>query len=120
VARFARGARVYDSYVVFESGSPVVSTRVGAHAVLGADRVLVVGAELASRWGYLGAYWALGPIEDFLVETLDRPLLKLPPLGCVRIDDSPGTAQQQLEGRAKDDREATGRLRELRRVYGRA
>lgn len=118
VARFAPGARVYDTHAVFDSGTAVVSTRLGSHAVLAADRVLAVGADLAGRWGRLGAYWALAPIEEFLVETLDRPLLKLPPLGCVRIDDSPGTAQQQLEGRAKDDREASKRLRELRRTYG--
>ena len=117
IARFASGARVHDDFVVFADGSPVVRTRVGNHAVLLADRVLAVGGDLPGRWGYLGVMWALAPLEDFLVEVLDRPLLKLPPLGSVRIDDVPGTAQMQLEDRAKTDEFATDRMLGLLAVY---
>ena len=117
VARFARRARVHDDFVVFAAGRPVVRTRVGNHAVLLDDRVLAVGGDLAGRWGYLGVLWALAPIEDLLVDALDRPLLKLRPLGSVRIDDVPGTAQMQLEDRAKTDEFATKRMRGLLAVY---
>ena len=110
VARFAPRARVFDEHTVFAGGRPVVRTRVGTHATLIGERVLAVGADLVGRWGRLGAYWALGPIGDFLVELTGRPLLKLAPAGCLRLDDAPGTAQMQLEGRAKDDRAATRRL----------
>lgn len=119
VARFARGARVNDDFVVFGGGRPVTSTRVGDHAVLLDDRVLAVGGDLAGRWGYMGVYWALAPIEELLVGVLDRPLLKLPPLGSVRIDDVPGTAQLQLEDREKSDEFSTKRMRGLHEVYER-
>jgi hypothetical protein len=78
---------------------------------------LALGADLVGRWGRLGAFWALGTIEDFLVETLQRPVLKLPPLGSVRLDDAPGTAQMQLEGRAKDDGAAARRIQGLADSY---
>jgi len=117
VARFARGARVYDDFVVFAGGRAAVETRVGKHAVLLDDRVLAVGGDLVGRWGYMGVYWALAPIEELLVEVLERPLLKLPPLGSVRIDDVPGTAQLQLEDREKDDEFSAKRMTGLHRVY---
>ncbi len=119
IARFAPGARVNDDYVVFAGGRPVTRTRVGDHAVMLDDRVLAVGADLAGRWGYMGVYWALGPIEEFLLDVLERPLLKLPPLGSVRIDDVPGTAQLQLEDRAKTDDFADRRMRGLHEAYAR-
>jgi hypothetical protein len=117
VARFARGAAVFDAYPVFAGGEAVVRTRVGAHAVLIADRVLAVGADLVERWGRLSAMWALTAVEELLAEVLDRPLLKLPPLGSVRFDDLPGTAQHQLQGRDKTDSDVTRRIERLRRVY---
>lgn len=117
VARFAPGARVYDDFVVFADGRAIVQTRVGKHAVLLADRVLAAGGDVVGRWGYMGAYWALAPIEELLVELLDRPLLKLPPLGSVRIDDVPGTAQLQLEDREKDDEFSAKRMSGLHRTY---
>ena len=119
-AGFASGARVHDDYIVFGGGRSVVRTRVGDHAVLLGDRVLAVGADLAGRWGYLGAYWALSEIEEFAVEVLARPLLKLPAIGSVRLDDVPGTIQLQLEGRAKGDDFARKRVGELHRDYRRA
>ena len=95
----------------------MVGSRVGRHAVMLEDRVLAVGADLVERWGRLGALWALAPIEDFLVEVLDRPLLKLPPVGALRLDDAPSTAQMQLEGRAKTDSVGVRRARKLLRSY---
>jgi hypothetical protein len=117
VARFARGAAVFDTHCVFASGRPVVRTRLGNHAVLVADRVLAIGADLGANWGRLSTMWALGPIEALLAEASNRPFLKLPPLGSVRFDDLPGTAQHQLEGRDKTDRDVTRRIERLRSVY---
>ena len=119
IAKFARHARIYDEFTVFAGGDPVVRTRVGDHAVLIGDRVMAIGADLVGRWGYLGAYWALAPIEQLLGEVLDRPLVKLPPVGSVRIDDVPGTAQLQLENREKDDDFSTKRMSGLHEVYRR-
>jgi hypothetical protein len=88
--------------------------------VLAADRVLALGADLVNRWGWLGALWALTPVEEFLLEVLDRPRLKLPPLGAIRLDDAPGTAQTQLEGRDKTDEVAAKRIERLRGAYGKS
>lgn len=117
VAGFAPGASVFDTYTVFAGGRPVVRTRLGAHAVMARDRVLVLGADLAGRWGWLGAYWALEPIEELLLEVQDRPLLKLPALGSIRFDDLPGTAEQQLQGRDKHDRVMARRIRRMIATY---
>jgi hypothetical protein len=117
VARLAPRARVFDRHTVFAGGRPVVRSRLGSHAVVVADRLLAVGADLAERWGRLSALWALNPIEDFLVETLDRPLLKLPPVGAIRLDDAPGTAQIQIEDRDKGDDVAARRLARLRASF---
>lgn len=119
-AKFAPGATVWDRHTVFGAGEAVVETRMGAHAVVVAPRVLAVGADLAGRWGWLGAYWALAPIEELLVDVLGRPLVKLPPIGCIRLDDSPGTPQQQLEGRSKDDAQARRRIERLLATHRRA
>lgn len=120
VARFAPGARVFDRHTVFAGGSTVVESRLGRHAVMLEERVLAVGADLVERWGRLGAFWALGPIEDLFVDALDRPLVKLAPVGALRLDDAPSTAQMQLEGRAKSDPVAARRARRLRRSYASA
>ncbi len=117
VARFAPGARVFDEHTIFAGGQPVVRTRVGIHATLVGEGVLAVGADLVGRWGRLGAFWALGPIGDFVVERTGRKLLRLAPVGVLRLDDAPGTAQMQLEGRAKDDRVATRRIERLVATY---
>jgi hypothetical protein len=117
VAKFASGARVFDRHTVFAGGRPVVETRLGVHAALIEDRVLALGADLAGRWGRLGAFWALVPIEGFLLELVDRPILKLPPVGAVRLDDAPGTAQMQLQGRDKSDEVMARRIGRLLTTY---
>ena len=50
-------------------------------------------------------------MAGFLIERLGRPLVALPAIGCLRLDDFPGTAELQLLGAAKPD------ARQRRRAY---
>src|ERR671930_291133 len=68
----------------------------------------------------LRAFWAVPALAAFLVERLERPLVMLSPVGCVRLDDVPGTAQQQAQGTAHSDGRARRRVSALRRAYRRA
>lgn len=119
LARFARGAGVRDEFTVFATGEPVVRTRLGLHAIRD-GRLLIVGADPVARWGRLSALWSLTPIQAHLVELLERPLVMLPPLGCLRFDDLPGTIYMQLEGSDKGDERTTKRIELLRRAFGAA
>ncbi len=119
VARFARGAALSGAFTVFEEGVPVVRTRRGAHAVR-CRPGLAIGFDPVAQWGRLGLFWVLGAVADALVAALDRPLIQLPPVGCIRFDDLPGTAQQQLNGDAKPDAKVLGRIEGLHRTYERA
>jgi hypothetical protein len=71
------------------------------HAVR-SGHLLAVGAG-PEHWGRLDVFWVLEAIASFLVERLGRPLVLLPPVGCLRLDDFPGTAELQLRGVAKGD-----------------
>ena len=51
--------------------------------------------------------WAIPPLASFLPEVLGRPLVTLPPVGCVRLDDAPGTAYHQVQ-RNREARRARG------------
>jgi hypothetical protein len=110
VARFP-DARVSGTFTVFREGESLLRSSLGDHAVL-ARGLLFLGAE-PSGWGRVSQFWALPLLARFLVQTLDRPLALLPPIGCVRLDDVPGTAQHQLEGRAHAD---AGMARRLERA----
>lgn len=105
-------------HTVFLEGRPVLRSRVGSHAVE-QNGILYLGAS-PSDWGSVSAYWVFGLIADFLEHTLMRPLVVLPPLGCVRLDDVPGTALQQLRGRAHQDHKMVRRIRGVTDIYGRA
>jgi hypothetical protein len=108
IADFGGRSRVEGDFVVFEAGHEAARSSLGVHAVR-ATRTLVVGAE-AESWGMLSRFWMLRAVADFLIESLERPLVLLPSVGCLRLDDVPGTAQHQLEGRAKSDRKARRRI----------
>ncbi|MGZ8666065.1 MAG: hypothetical protein ACXWZM_03000 [Solirubrobacterales bacterium] len=84
------------------------------------DGLLRVGADPDAEWGLLGFHRILEPIAGYMIERLDRPLVLLPQIGMLRIDDLPGTAQHQLEGRAKGDLRQSRRLRRYVRACRRA
>ena len=97
-------------FTVLDGGLPVVRSRAGAHAVRD-GAMLFVGSE-PGNWGDLAYFWVHGTLADFVGERLERPLALLPPIGCLRLDDAPGTAELQVTGVAKDDD------RERRRIEG--
>jgi hypothetical protein len=99
-ARFL-DAQVRGRFTLFSDGLPAVRSSLGAHAVE-KDGLLLVGAG-AADWGELHFFWALRLLADFFVHHLDRPLVGLPPIGCLRLDDVPGTAEKQALGEAKSD-----------------
>ena len=118
-ARFAGSVRVDGDFPVFAAGEAVVTSSRGTHAVR-AGRVLALGIDPAASWGGVADFWAYEAISGFLAELLEGPLVVLPPLGCARLDDTPGTAQQQLQGTASGDARQARRLRRLGGAYERA
>jgi hypothetical protein len=100
VARIG-SVRVESAHTVFAGGDAAVRSSLGVHAVRRGG-LLAVGAGPA-QWGRLDLFWALEAIASFLVERLGRPLVLLPPVGCLRLDDFPGTAELQVRGLAKRD-----------------
>jgi hypothetical protein len=108
------GGSVRGDFVVFGHGAAVVRSSVGAHAVRD-GALLMLGVDTTS-WGRLELAWALDTIARFLTEVLDRPLVRLPPVGCLRWDDVPGTAHEQLEGTAHSDRRQRARVARALRV----
>jgi len=119
VASFGRRARVSGDFTVFRGGAAAASSSLGVHAVRD-GRTLVLGIDPETAWTQLRAFWALRALADFLPGALERPLVTLPPVGCARVDDLPGTAQLQVEERAKPDWRQQARIRLLRAVYGSA
>ena len=116
IADFPDG-RAKGAFTVFREGRPVLRSGLGAHAVE-QDGVLYLGAS-PGDWGTVSAYWLFGVIAEMLQRTLARPLIMLPPLGCIRLDDVPGTGLQQLLGRDHPDSTMARRIRGLTRRYAR-
>ena len=114
LARFDGGLRVEGHHTVLAGGRAVIRSSAGVHAARD-DRVLVAGAS-PGRWGTLGQWWLLPALAEFLPEVLGRPLVALPPIGCLRLDDAPGTAELQLLGRAKPDARERRRLEAMVRA----
>ena len=108
---------VKGTFTVFLEGRPTLRSRLGAHAIE-QDGILYLGAS-PSDWGLISAYWVFGLIADLLRRTLARPLIVLPPLGCVRLDDVPGTGLQQVTGRAHPDSRMVKRIQGLTQLYRR-
>ena len=102
-------------FVTFDDGRVLVRSRLGAHAVE-YDGMVYLGAG-PSDWGTASAYWVFGAVADLLRRTLTRPLIVLPPLGCIRLDDVPGTGLQQLTGRGHPDGRMAGRIRTIIHRY---
>jgi hypothetical protein len=115
-ASFGPGRTVEGQFSLFDGAGPITSS-LGSHAVR-EDNWLVVGADPLAGWGSLRDHWLLPGIADFLVAVLDRPLLTLPPLGCVRYDDLPGNAFQQILGRDHPDDKVERRVREVTEHFG--
>ena len=97
--------------VIFADGRALIRSRLGAHAVEH-DGMVYLGAA-TDRWGTASAYWVFGAVADLLRRTLTRPLIVLPPLGCIRLDDVPGTGLQQVTGRAHPDGTMASRIRSI-------
>ena len=113
-ARLADGVRVVADAGAFASGEPATRSSLGVHAVR--DGRLLALAAGPGAWARLDAFWWLEAVADLLVEALDRPLVLLPALGCLRLDDLPGTAQHQVEGRAHPDDRQRRRVRAIARA----
>lgn len=110
--RFEDGLRLRGPVLrLAHGGRAVVRSNAGIHGAE-RDRTLHL-ATTAERWGTLDAAWALPPLARYLARRLDRPLIALPPIGCLRIDDLPGTAELQLRGAARDDHSMERRIRHI-------
>jgi hypothetical protein len=112
IPKFSGGTRVRGEFTLFDSGEAAVASSLGTHAVDAGD-VLIVGIDPDRDWGRLDAFWAYESISAHLGRTIARPVVRLPPIGCLRLDDTPGTAQHQMEGRAKGDAKQSRRIRAL-------
>lgn len=100
VARFG-ALSVEGPHTVFANGRAAVRSSLGVHAVRDGG-FMALGAGPAT-WGRVDVVWALDAVAHFLAERLGRPLVLLPEIGCLRLDDFPGTAELQLRGEARDD-----------------
>jgi hypothetical protein len=100
-ASFGDGIEVEGSFCIL-NGTAAVRSSLGSHAVR-EGKWMVVGADPLASWGTLRDFWVLPALADFLLDTLDRPLLSLPALGAVRYDDLPGNAYQLVSGRDHPD-----------------
>jgi hypothetical protein len=117
IAAFESGARVDGDFVVLDGGESVVHSSIGVHAAVVNGRTLVLGADATSAWTLFRQFWILAAIARFLTMRLERALVLLPRVGCVRLDDVPGTAQLQVQGDARSDRRQVRRIRALARAY---
>lgn len=114
-ARFPAGDLNWE-FTVFDGGTPAARSRLGNHAVRD-GRCLALALEPDTAWTELRGTWAISALAQFLPEMLDRSLVTLPPVGCVRLDDAPGTAYQVAMGRAKTDAREQRLIGRLRRTY---
>lgn len=119
LARFPSGSRIRGQFTVLDEGEPLVRSSLGVHAAVLEPRTLVLGADASRGWTLLAQYWLLEAVATFLTRLLDRPLVLLPPVGCVRLDDAPGTAEHQARGTDHSDQRQTRRIRALAREYAR-
>ena len=113
VARLPGGS-VRGDFLVFDRADGLVRSTLGVHAVRDGS-LLMLGASSAS-WGRLELAWVLDTVARFLSATLGRPLVRLPPIGCLRWDDVPGTAYEQLDGAAHSDRRQRARVARVLRA----
>ena len=113
VARFAEGMHLRGSFgLLDDEGEPWTRSSLGVHAAVD-DRVLTLAVPADGGWGTLRFAWVAEAIARFAEERLEIELRRLPAIGCLRLDDIPGTAEFQLEDKAKDDRTQTKLARSL-------
>lgn len=104
-------------FTVLDGGDPLVRSRLGTHAAVVDKRTLVLGADPSTAWTLLAGHWTLGALASYLPDVLERPLVLLPPVGCARLDDVPGTAQHQVQGEVAGDARQLRRVRALAHAY---
>jgi hypothetical protein len=110
-ASFDGGTTVRAELLSLEAdGEIACRSSLGVHAVR-RGAVLVLGIDPDASWGRMDAFWAYELIFAFLEDLLGSKLKRIPAIGALRLDDTPGTAQHQLEGRAKGDRRQRRRIR---------
>ena len=110
--RFEEGFRLHGPAQLLPDGVlPLVRSSAGLHA--GEREGVLYLATTPERWGLLDEAWALPALARYLVSRLPGPLVALPPLGCLRIDDLPGTAELQLRGAGRSDRQMERRIRRM-------
>lgn len=119
VAAFDGGVRLDGEFTLLEGGEPLLRSSLGTHAAIVDRRILVLATAASSAWTLLRGYWTLEALARFLPDALERPLVLLPPVGVVRLDDVPGTAQHQAQGDAHSDNRQLRRIRSLSRAYRR-
>lgn len=102
-ALFESGMRLRGEFGLLGDGEPWLRSSLGVHAAV-RGRTLALAASADGGWGTLRFAWVVTAIARFCEERLQMKLDRIPPVGCLRIDDIPGTAEFQLEGRAKSDR----------------
>ncbi|MGA8927393.1 MAG: hypothetical protein WB462_14375, partial [Solirubrobacterales bacterium] len=115
VCRFPGIGAIEEPFTVFGSGRAAVRSDRGIHAVRN-GRLLAIGGG-SDSWGRLSIAVLLEGLSAFLIEVSAHPLVTLPAVGVMRLDDFPGTAQQQLEKRAKGDRRQARRMRRFRSTF---
>lgn len=115
VCRFPGIGAIEEPFTVFGSGRAAVRSDRGIHAVRN-GRLLAIGGG-SDSWGRLSIAVLLEALSAFLIEVSGHPLVTLPAVGVLRLDDFPGTAQQQLEKQAKGDRRQARRMRRFRRAF---
>ncbi|MDX6585736.1 MAG: hypothetical protein QOI31_209 [Solirubrobacterales bacterium] len=115
VARFP-GYSLAGEFTVLQAEHGVLESSIGVHAAE-AHGILTLGCGPDGGWGTLHLSWALEAIGNFLEATGGSRLTKLPPVGCIRLDDFPGTAEFQLDGVAKSDRKQARRAKLLREKF---
>lgn len=110
-ARFEGGTTVMADLIGLDSVDGIrCRSSLGVHAVRRGE-MLILGIDPEAAWGRIDAFWAYELIHQHLEDQLGELPRRLPPIGALRLDDTPGTAQHQLEGRAKGDRRQRRRIR---------
>ncbi|UJA19981.1 hypothetical protein HJD18_06990 [Thermoleophilia bacterium SCSIO 60948] len=110
------GSRVAGEFRLIDAtpGEFGVASSLGTHATWSSG-VLDLAAPDDLGWGTLRSFWALEAVSH----VLGTPR-RLPAVGCLRLDDFPGTAQHQAQGNAKEDAKQLRRLSSLRRACERS
>jgi hypothetical protein len=106
-------------HVLFDSGKAVATSSAGVHAVEHSG-LLILGIDPQRSWGRVDGFWAYEAIAEYLSARGSPILPRACGIGLLRLDDTPGTAQHQIEGRAKPDRRQYRRIERTVRKFERA